>query len=172
MSMSLPELFAAAAVLATILCITAIWSPRALRVKVGALITSCLFLPVAYAAMSDLLSKPKPVALEWWHGQADEAAVLSSTIREGEGIFLWLQMADIIEPRSYVLPWSQELAQQLQDAMEEARESDSGVRMRLPFERSWDPDDPKFYALPQPKLPEKDELLQSPEIFNGPVTDA
>lgn len=172
MTLALPELFAVAAAVATILATMAIWSPRALRVKVGALITSAMFLPLAYAAMSDLLSKPKPVSLEWWHGRADEAAVLSSTIRENEGIFLWLQMAEVREPRSYVLPWSQELAQQLQDAMEEARESDSGVRMRLPFEPSWDRDEPKFYALPQPALPDKDELLQSPEIFNGPVTDA
>ena len=168
----LPELFAIAAILATALAILSIWSPRKLPVKLGALVTSCLFLPVAYAALADLLSKPKPMALEWWHAKAEEATVLGSTMREGEGIYLWLQMAEIQEPRSYVLPWSREMAQQLQDAMDEAQEQDSGVRMRLPFEQSLDPDEPKFYALPQPSLPEKDEVLQSPEMFNGPAQDA
>ena len=168
----LPELFAVAAILATALCMLSIWSPRRLPVKLGAVITSCLFFPVAYAALADLLSKPKPVGLEWWNATAEEATVLGSTMREGEGIFLWLQMNGVAEPRSYVMPWDQELAQQLQDAMEQAQEQDSGVRMRLPFEESLDPDKPKFYALPQPALPDKDEALQSPEMFNGPVTDA
>lgn len=168
----LPELFALASILATALCIVSIWSPRRLPIKLGALITSCLFLPVAYAALSDLLSKPKPVELEWWNAKAEEATVLGSTMRENVGIYLWLQVADIAEPRSYVLPWDQEMAQQLQDAMDQAQEQDSGVRMRLPFEPSLDPDEPKFYALPQPAVPDKDEVLQSPEMFNGPVHDA
>lgn len=169
---NLPEIFAIAAILATALCMMSIWAPRRLPIKLGALVTSCLFLPVAYAALSDLLSKPKPVGLEWWHAQAEEATVLGSTMREGEGIYLWLQMANISEPRSYVLPWSREMAQQLQDAMEEAQEQESGVRMRLPFEPSFDKEEPKFYALPQPSLPEKDDVLQSPEMFNGPAHDA
>lgn len=168
----LPEIFAVAAVLAMVLCMLTIWSPRRLPVKLGALVTSCLFLPVAYAALSDLLSKPKPVALEWLNSQTEEATVLGSTMREGKGIYLWLQMANIEEPRSYVMPWSQEMAQQLQDAMEEAQEQESGVRMRLPFEESLDNENPKFYALPQPAMPDKNEALQSPEMFNGPAHDA
>lgn len=168
----LPEFFAVAAILATALCILSIWSPRRLPVKLSALVTSCLFLPVAYAALSDLLSKPKPVGLEWWNAKAEEATVLGSTMREGEGIYLWLQMANISEPRSYVMPWDREMAQQLQDAMDQAQEQESGVRMRLPFEPSLDNEDPKFYALPQPSMPDKDEVLQSPEMFNGPAHDA
>ena len=167
---TIPEFFAIAAVLAGFLAILSVWSPRAVAVKVSAVSASVLFLPLAYAAMSELLSKPKPVALEWWQSAADEATVLGSTAKENSGIFLWLQLDDVEEPRSYVLPWSRELAQQLQDAMEEAEERESGVRMRLPFERSLDDREPRFYALPQPALPPKDQL-DGPMIYEQPSTE-
>ena len=86
------------------------------------------------------------------------------------GIFLWLQLDGIEEPRSYVLPWSRELAQQLQDALQEAEERESGVRMRLPFEQSLDDREPRFYALPQPALPPKDQL-DGPQIYEQPSTE-
>jgi len=169
----IPGLFIVAAVLLCILATHSIWSPRRLRVKLSALFTTLLFLPLAYGAMVHLLSKPKPVHLEWWQANAAEAAVLGSSMREGQGIYLWLQMGDLVEPRSYVLPWDQELAQQLQDALREAEENGSGVQMRLPFEPSLDNREPRFYALPQPAFPPKDrESGPAPQMFSGPSTDA
>lgn len=168
----IPSLFVVAAVLLCILATHSIWSPRKLRVKVSALFTTLLFLPLAYGAMVLLLSKPKPVHLEWWRTNAAEATVLGSSMREGHGIYLWLQMGDLIEPRSYVLPWNQELAQELQDALREAEENGSGVQMRLPFEPSLDNREPRFYALPQPAFPPKDRHDSAPEMFSGPATDA
>lgn len=169
----IPSLFVVAAVLVCILATHSIWAPRRVRVKLSAMLTTLLFLPLAYAAMVHLLSKPKPVHLEWWQANAAEAAVLGSSLREGHGIYLWLQMGDLVEPRSYVLPWSQELAQQLQDALREAEQNGSGVQMRLPFEPSLDNREPKFYALPQPAFPPKDrESDTAPRMFSGPSTDA
>jgi len=72
-----------------------------------------LFLPTAYAGLSRLLSMPKPVELEWWHANAEEAIVLASTFREDEAIYLWLQLRDLAEPRAYTLPWNRDLAEQL-----------------------------------------------------------
>lgn len=167
-----PAFFVVAAALACILATHGIWAPRRLGVKISALVTTVLFLPLAYAATLSLLSQPKPVHLEWWHAHADEATVLGSSLREGQGIFLWLQMADLSEPRSYVLPWDRELAQQLQDALRAAEENGSAVQMRLPFEPTLDNRDPKFYALPQPALPPKEEQDQAPQLFAGPGTDA
>ncbi len=169
------ELFGLFIVVVALLCILAthsIWAPTRLRVKLSALITTVLFLPLAYAAMVQLLSKPKPVHLEWWQAQAEEATVLGSSLREGQGIYLWLQMVELPEPRSYVLPWSQELAQQLQDALREAEENGTAVQMRLPFEPSLDNREPKFYAMPQPAFPPKDRNEPAPDLFAGPATDA
>jgi hypothetical protein len=151
----LPLLFAAAAVLAACLGSIAVWAPRRLSMKLGAVLIAALFMPLAYAGISDLLSRPKPVDLEWWLAQADEATVVGSVPEEGRRIFLWLALDGVDEPRAYTLPWSRELAQQLQDAQEQAAEQQTAVRMRLPFERSLDDREPKFYALPQPALPEK-----------------
>jgi hypothetical protein len=168
----LTYLFAALAVLAGAMTSISIWAPRQLRLKLGALGAAVLFLPAAYAGFLHLLSMPKPVALEWWHARADEATVLASTIREDEGIYLWLQLSEAPEPRAYLLPWSRELAEELQAAQRAAEQEGSDVRMRLPFEPSLDAREPKFYALPQPALPPKDHAEPGPQLYQPPGTDA
>jgi len=168
----LSQIFVAATVLAVGLGFVAIWAPRRPLVKFAATGLALAFVPVGYVALADLLSRPKPVTLEWWAARADEATVLGSTMREGRGIYLWLQLAGFDEPRAYVLPWSRELAEQLQKALAEAQENDTQVRMRLPFEPSWDDREPKFYALPQPALPPKDETPHNPQFYAGPASEA
>lgn len=148
-------LFAPMAFLAAVLASISIWSRRALWIKVVALATTMLLIPTAYAGILDLLSKPKPVHLEWIVGSVEEAMVLSAAIWEGEAIYLWLKIDGVGEPRYYVLPWDLGLAEELQEALREAARNRSGVLMRLPFEPSWARDDPTFYALPQPALPPK-----------------
>ena len=152
----LTHLFAVIAVLTGLVTSFSVWAPRRLWLKLTALAVAMLFLPTAYAGLSRLLSMPKPVELEWWHAQADEATVLASSFREDQAIYLWLQLQGIAEPRAYALPWSRDLAEQLQAAQREASENQSQVQMRLPFERSQDEQEPKFYAMPQPQLPPKD----------------
>lgn len=141
-----------------------VWTQRAVWLKVVALGSGALLIPVAYAGYLDLLSQPKPVSLEWSQRTAEEATVLGSTIQEDEGIYLWLQIDDVEEPRSYVLPWSRDVAEQLQEATRQAELNGSGLRMKLPFENSWDDGEEKFYALPQPAMLSKDEI---PEL--GPL---
>jgi len=161
----LSYLFMTTAALAGLLSMISIWSRRRSWIRAGALAVAVLFLPLAYVSFASLLSKPKPVDLEWWLGEADEATVLSSSIQEDVGIFLWLQLAEIEEPRAYVLPWSRDLAEQLQEAAREAEEQDGKLRMRMPFEPSLDELEPKFYAMPQPALPPKDLDRPPPKMY-------
>jgi len=64
------------------------------------------------------------------------------------------------------------LAQQLQNAMREAEENGTGLRMRLPFENSLDMREPKFYALPQPALPPKDVVPETaPQQYRHPTLE-
>jgi hypothetical protein len=163
-------LFAFWALVAAALASLSIWSPRRLPAKLAALGATALLLPLTYASLAGLLSRPKPATLEWAQAQAAEAAVLGASIREGEGIYLWLQFPGIPEPRAYVLPWDRKLAQQLQEARRQAERNGSGLAMRMPFERSWDDREPKFYALPQPALPPKD-LYAPPEEHRHPSTE-
>ena len=166
------ELFMIAAALAALLSLISIWAPRRLALKGTALTTAVLFLPVSYAALVDLLSKPKPVDLEWWQSSAAQAEVLASRLVEDEAIYLWLQLPDLAEPRAYVLPWDRASAEQLQQAMREAEQNGSGVQMRLPFEPSLEDREPKFYALPQPALPPKDMVEPPPQFYQPPGRDA
>lgn len=162
----LPYLFAAAVALASALAAIGVGARRRLGLRLAALIAAALFMPAAYAAYSELLSKPKPVAHEWAYRHAEEAKVLASLVREGEGIYLWLQLDGVPEPRAYVLPWEREQAVALQGALREAESNGTSLRMRLPFEPTLDEREPLFYAPPQPALPPKDE--QAEPSYLGP----
>ncbi len=168
-------LFAGLLLLTGLMTSISIWAPRRVLVRVSAVLVAALFVPVSYASLSDLLSRPKPVELEWMKKTVPEATVLGSSINEGTAIYIWLQMNDQNEPRAYALPWNRDLAQQLQNAQRAAEANGSGVRMRLPFERSFDDREPKFYAMPQPALPPKgDEPEQATPatVYRHPSADA
>jgi hypothetical protein len=168
-----PQYFALVALLAAGLASIAIWSPRRLLVRVGAVALATLFLPTAWAAMSDLMSRPKPIDFEWWHQAEGEATVLSSQLREGDGVYLWLQISGAVEPRSYRLPWDRKLAEELEKARAEAEKNGTPMKMRMPFERTYDKRDRKFYAMPQPALPDKPSRKgEEPAFYQRPGEEA
>ena len=121
--------------------------------RAASVATFLILVGVVYGGSVELLSRPKPLRLEW--RGTEEAKVLGASMREGEAIYLWLQTADAPEPRAYVLPWSTKTAQQLQDAMQKGQSTGRGVRMSKPFTPGLDDREPKFYAQPQEALPDK-----------------
>jgi hypothetical protein len=164
-------LFGAAVLVASVLTSISIWAPRRVVVRAAAFGLAVLFVPISYASFASLLSMPKPVSLEWIRSNTQEANVLGASIREGEAIYIWLQVPGLDEPRAYTLPWSRDVAQQLQEARRKAEEQGTGLGMRLPFEHSWDKQEPKFYPLPQPTMPPKD-VPAAPMQFQHPSTQA
>jgi len=148
-------LFVLAAALAVALGYLVVWSRRGLTPRLGAVLLSVALIGLMGAGVMDLLGRPKPARMEWVQRQGDEAEVLASRLVEGEGIYLWLGLPETAEPRAYVLPWDLETAKALQKALEEAARNGGQLVTQLPFERSWETREPKFYALPQPKLPDK-----------------
>ena len=152
----LPTLYAAFLVLAAALALMSVWSRRRLALRAGAVGLLALTAAVAYTAFSDLLSRPKPMALEFIRDDLGEAEVLGAALREGRGIYVWLKLPGVDEPRYYVMPWQLETAEELQKAMREADRNRAGLLMRLPFEKSVEERAmPRFYAVPAPKLPDK-----------------
>jgi hypothetical protein len=125
-----------------------------------------LLIAVVYGGALEMMSRPKTVRLEW--RDLKEATVLAASMREGEAIYVWLQMDGAAEPRSYALPWSIQQAQELQQAMADAEQSGTGVKVSQPFESSLDTGEPKFYALPQPALPPKPDTGDGPLVFQQP----
>ncbi len=164
-------LFAALGLLAAVLAHIAIWSPRDLWVKVGALATTAAFMPVAYLSLSTMLSRPKPIEMEWSRDHLTEAAVLGARLEEGKAIYVWLEMDGVDEPRAYVLPWSEELAKQLHGAQRSAEQTGTKVLMRKPFENSLDEQEQLFFAAPVPPPQEKEEGPQNALRFEHSETE-
>ena len=117
---------------------------------------------VVYVGSVELLSRPKPMRLEW--RDVAQAKVIGATMREGEGIYVWLEVPGANEPRAYALPWDMPMAQQLQTAMQEGQANGTDVQMSMPFDPGLDNREPKFYAAPQQALPEKAYIQVSPVV--------
>ncbi len=143
----------------------AIWSPRKFWVKTCGVVLFAAFTVAGYLSFADLLSRPKPVKLEFAKKKAAEARVLGAKIAEGKGIYLLLELPDFPEPRYYRLPWSRNLAQELQNEMGRARREGRPLMFRLPFEPTWDRKEPMFYPMPQAAEPPKDPAPGGPMIL-------
>lgn len=159
--------FAAALLLVAALAAISIWSHHRLWLKTGAIVIVALFLPSSYVTIVDLLSRPKPVSLEWGSRNLMEATVLSAQFKEGDRIFLWLGVDGVDEPRYYVLPWDEQVAKQLHGAQQEADDNGTEVRMNRPFANSYDEAEMMFYALPQPARPPKQAPTSNSFYYNS-----
>ena len=58
-------LFAAVVFLAAVLASISIWAPRKLWIRGASVIATAGLIAVSYVGFSDLLSRPKPIHLEW-----------------------------------------------------------------------------------------------------------
>jgi hypothetical protein len=132
---SLIFLFMSLVGVAAVLAYIAIRTPRATPIRVAAVVITALFIPIAYLSLSDLLSKPKPMEHEWFKRHVDEAIVLGVSLQEGEAIYLWLRFDQSLEPRYYVLPWQTQLAEKLENLIDEAIEKEATVKLKNPFAR-------------------------------------
>ena len=122
---------------------------------------------------SDMLGRPKSTRLEVLRSGDKEARVLGSYIVEGSGIYMWLLLPGVAEPRYYVLPWDEKTARALQAAIQDnAHQHGGGVIVQIPFERSWDKREPVFHPLPQPKLPDKGGAPPPATIYAAPEQGA
>ena len=132
-----------------------------------------LILGALFFGYSDMLGRPKSTRLELFRAEMADARVLGSYLAEGRGIYLWLQLPGTTEPRYYKLPWNEQVAKALQEAIDQnARQHGGGVAMGMPFEHSWDKEEPKFYPLPQPKLPDKPYEKAPTTIYQAPEQGA
>ncbi len=162
-------LFATVVCLACALATIAVWAPRKLWIRAVAVVVAGIMLPVAYLSLNELMSRPKPVSIEWARAATQEATVIGSSVREGEAIYLWLLIGEkTTEPRAYVLPWNKSLAKQLHEAQREVGKKGGSVAMRQPFETTLDEGQRKFYARPQTRRPLKPSPGQNPRRYNHP----
>ncbi len=114
--------------------------------------TFLIILIVCWWGIAESLGRPKPFRLEFANLQ--NVTLLSAVPVEGVAIYVWLGIPGHSEPRAYTLPWSQDSAQQLQDAMTQADDSGTHVVMSL-AKGGQNAGEPMFYAAPQPPGMEK-----------------
>jgi len=160
-------IFAATIVTAAVLGIIVIWSHRATWIRVASVGIVALFIPLAYIQAVGLLSKPKPMDFEWFDRNVDKAAVLSVSLKEGKAIYLWLRLEGSIEPRFYVLPWHQRLAEKFQEVMEAAVRQRGSVVIDKPFSKPGflEQGEMNVKIFPPPSPPQKTPPFQ-PRIYN------
>ena len=126
-------------------------------------------------AMSDLLSRPKPVGLEWWLDQADEATVLGAPAARGRRASI--SGCSSRASRAARLPPAlgpAGMAEQLQQAPRGGRAerhpgADAAAVRAAPSTTA----SRKFYALPQPALPDKPNRKgEEPAFYQRPGEEA
>jgi hypothetical protein len=162
--------FAAAALMVAALAAISIWSNHRLLLKSSAVFIVALILPTAYLTILDLLSRPKPVSLEWVSRDLSEATVIGAQLKENDRIFLWLRVEGVDEPRYYVLPWDEQVAKQLYGAQQEADAKGTEVRMNRPFARQKLETEMMFYAAPQPAAPPKRGPPNNPYYYSSELS--
>ncbi len=151
------------ALLATI----AIWSQRRTPVRTLAVVLTGLFVPIGYLTVTELLSQPKPMQHEWFKRHVDEATLLGVSVRENQAIYLWLRLDDSLEPRYYVLPWQQQLAEKLQNLVDEAIRDGASVTISNPFSRkSFDDLGSMNVRIIRPPQPPLQPPSPPPQFFN------
>lgn len=149
--------FVALVAAATGLALLAVRGTLSLGVRCGALGLSAVIMAAGYGGLSELMSRAKPVNLEWARASAKTAKVAASHLSENEAIYLWLILDGETEPRAYRLPWDLAMAKQLREAQRQAERRQSEVRMKLPFKnRRADESVNVFHAPPRPAPPPKD----------------
>jgi hypothetical protein len=153
-------LYTLVVLIAAALAAIAIWAPRGLALKASALLLAAVLMALGYAGFMEIIGRPKPMSVEWATKAVEDSAVIATRLREGEGIYLWLEGRGTVEPRAYVLAWDSNNARQLQQAMRQAEDQGTVVRMRAIRDTKRAIDQPLFYAEPQVPPPVKAELTE------------
>ena len=151
-------LYVALVLIGSLLALLAIWSRRKFTMRLMATFAFMLLAGTALFSLIDLLSRPKPTSYEFANESVEEATVLAVTVDEGHAIYVWFRFPHSREPRAYTYPWDLEMATELKDAIKQANEDRTHLRMRKPFDPSNEVRKaPRFYSLPPERLPRKPE---------------
>jgi hypothetical protein len=121
-------LYTIVVLVAAALAAIAIWAPRSLPLKISALVLAAALMATGYVGFMEIIGRPKPVSAEWALETIEDAAVVATRLREGEGIYLWLEGRGAQEPRAYVLAWDLGDAKQLQQTAPAGHATGRGAR--------------------------------------------
>lgn len=148
----------------------AVWSRAGTWGRPAAVALFLFSLPLIAGAGVQSLGQHRPY--EWaWELPDGDHIVLSAKMIQDEAIYLYLD-AGRDEPWPLVLPWSNEMANQIQEAMDgsEGQGNEGEGRFMARMDRSLDDNPLQFHPMPQsPVLPAKPAQQQAPH-FEQPGT--
>ncbi len=147
-------LYTAFLALGVALAVLAIWS-RTLWPRIAAVALLLGFVVLALYALASLTGEPRRASLEWWARNAEDVEVLGHQVVEDVAIYVYVVLPGYSAPQSIALPYTDEAAEQLQQAAAEGEATGQGVRMRRLMDDSLDEQAPMFWSLPPAALPEK-----------------
>lgn len=162
-------LFASEVVVAAALVGLILHGRESVTLKVAALGLGGTAMLLSWLALTDLLSRPKPLALERRPMLVREAEVISGRVVEDEAIHLWLLPSGGREPRAYTLPWDRRRAEELQAALAHAPRDGAIIRFWLPSSTA-DDREPVFHPEPPPPSSPKtapEIAISPPVLLNG-----
>ncbi len=162
----LPYGFAAVAVLLAGLAVLIINSNRSFGLRLAGLAAALVAIIASYAGLSDLLSRPKPVAWEMALDDVEELEVAFADLNPGKAIHLLLRVPGDAEPRLYALPWHPIVAAELEQALATAEAEEVPLRTSPDlFEIDLENRERLFYATPMAALPGKGQQRFEPTQF-------
>jgi hypothetical protein len=141
----------------------AVWSRRPTRLRLLSVAAFFLSSPVALVSLAVCLGWPVPL-IGGVTGPSGDYLILGSKLMPNEAIYILIDLGNA--PRYYVLPWNQDVAKQIQDAID----NQSQMQVTIPpYEMSWERRKPlSFHELPQPKvLPDKPRQAEAPAHFDS-----
>lgn len=141
---------------ASALASIAVWSSRGPWPKGASIAVSAILMGSGFVGLVELLGVPKPAYLDLTDSATKDAKVLSTSVREGEVVYIWVQPKDSDVPRAYAMPWEDRRVRQLFRALEEANASGSEVLVRGSLLSTGIYEDAPFYVPPHQPLPPKD----------------
>lgn len=147
-------LYTAFLALGVALAALAIWS-RTVWPRIAAVVLLLGIVGLGPVALASLTGEPRRASLEWWARNAEDVEVLGHQVQEDVAIYVYVVLPGYDAPQSLALPYSDEAAEQLQQAAAEGAASGQGVRMRRLMDDSGDEQEMLFYPEPVPALPEK-----------------
>lgn len=129
-----------------------IWSRRRTLHRPIAVAAFVVWVPTLGGIALQSLGWHKPMWAAIELQDRTDLRVMAHKLVRGEAIYLYVDTGEG-EPRAYKLEWSDEVAQQLQDAVRGSRGNGNQGGAIMEFDHSWDQHPPQFHPLPRPRLP-------------------
>jgi hypothetical protein len=132
----------------------AIWSRRDTWGRPGAIALFLIAMPTIGLAAVESLGFHRPIGLTWDLDEGDYR-VLAAKMVQDQAIYIYIDDGIRVEPRPLLLPWSNDVANAIQRALDGAPEGSEGEFM-MSYEPAIETDQQQFHPVPQePALPPK-----------------